>query len=386
VKDTVESFALVGPAQPRVVFRLVAQPTAQPAQDETYSQSTAPAESSNQATDEAPSASEKTDASQPPPINITVTPDGRIVISSDDVAALDQLEDLMAELEPPQKKFEIFELKNSRASLVVLNLEEYFADELSEDDMPFWWDEGQSEDPATLGKARKLRFIWDSDTNTIVVQNASPAQLETIRELIKIYDQPVSEDAVAKRRTDIVQIRYSSAQDIATAIKEVYRDLLSSKDKEFEGGRNGEDRDRGSRESRWSFFGGSSSQKSAPMKMSFEGALSIGVDEISNTLIISADDTIWENVKELAVSLDEKAKPDTVVQIHQLTGSLDAEELQDTLEDVLGNPWMGNKPTQSQNNRGGNDRGRSDRSEGDRGGDSDRWRRDRDRDRERGRD
>ena len=34
-----------------------------------------------------------------------------------------------------------------------------------------------------------------------MVQNASPAQLEVIRELIKIYDQPVSEDAVSKRRT-----------------------------------------------------------------------------------------------------------------------------------------------------------------------------------------
>jgi Bacterial type II/III secretion system short domain len=380
-----ESVAIVRLKSQRALFQLVAQNT-ESSQDATEAEQASaptisPAEDPPNA--DAPAA---TNAEDPPPINITVTPDGRMVISSDDVAALDQLEDLLAELEPPKRDFEIFELKNSRASAVVVNLEEYFADQIADDDAfsSWYWGEEESESQATLGKSRKLRFIWDSDTNSIVVQNASEAQLEVIRELIRIYDQPVSEDAIAKRRTDIVPIRYSSAEDIATAIKEVYRDLLSSKDKEFEGGRNGEERDRG-RDRSWSFFGGSSSQKSAPMKMSFEGALSIGVDEISNSLIISADDTIWENIRDLAVSLDEKARPDTVVQIHQLSGSLDAEELQDSLEDILSSPWQGNKPTQSQNNRGGGDRGRSDRDR-DRRRDYDRDRGDRDRDRDRDRD
>lgn len=381
-------------------FMLIAQespaPTAESAEGPKSPPASAPAAQTSPAVEAPPSETTAAttpeapakDAS-PPPINITVTPDGRIVISSDDVAALDQVEDMLAELEPPQSDFEVFPLKNSRASLVALNLEEYFADELSDDDQSFgwWWgEEQQQDDPATLGTARKLRFIWDSDTNTIVVQNASASQLDVIRKLIEIYDQPVSEDAVAKRRTDIVPIRYSNAQDIATAIKEVYRDLLSSKDKEFQRGNGeGDERDRG-RESRYSFFGGSSSQKSAPMKMSFEGALSIGVDEISNTLIISADEQIWENIHDLAVSLDEKARPDTVVQIHELRGSLDAEELQDALQDVLSQPWAGKKPAQAPNSRGGGgdrssgDRGSSDRSDGDRG--RDRGGRDGDRDRD----
>jgi hypothetical protein len=352
------------------------------------------AEQAESAADVAPSSteeakpSESTPPAEPPdaakpavpsaPINITVTPDGRLIISSDDVAALDQLEELMNELEPPQRDYEVFQLYNSRASMVSLNLEEYFEEELGEEDdnNNFSWffgnDRNESEDPATLGKPRKLRFIWDSDTNTIVAQNATPSQLEVIRKLIEIYDQPVSEDSVSKRRTDIVPIKYSSAQDIGTAIKEVYRDLLSSKDKEFQEG-NGRDRDEGgrSRSERFSFFGGSSSssQKSAPMKMSFEGALSIGVDEISNSLIISADDAIWENVKELAVSLDEKAKPDTVVQVHELRGSLKAADLQAVLNTALSRPWPGGKPPEgaaASNNRGRNEGGERG---GDRGGD-----------------
>lgn len=322
-------------------------------------------------------------AEKAPAINITVTPDGRMIISSDDVAALDQLEELMSELESPRSDFEVFQLYNSRASMVTLNLEEYFADELSDDadtnSFGWWWDDNrnQQEDPATMGKPRKLRFIYDIDTNTVVAQNATPAQLETIRKLVEIYDQPLSEDSVSKRRTDIVPIRYSNAEDIGTAIKEVYRDLLSSKDKEFQanGGRGGEDGGR-SRSERFSFFGGSSSQKSTPMKMSFEGALSIGVDEISNSLIISADDAIWENVKDLAVSLDEKAKPDTVVQVHELRGSLKAVDLQAVLNTALARPWQGAKPPEgsASGSRGGggesSSRSRSDRDRGDdRGGD-----------------
>ena len=369
-------FAQAHGAQPS--FLLVAEQA-----EEATADAAPPAAEEAKAAESAPPAAEalKT-AEQSSPINITVTPDGRMIISSDDVAALDQLEELMNELEPPQQDFEVFQLYNSRASMVSLNLEEYFADELSEDadttSFGWWWDDNNNkdEDPATLGKPRKLRFIYDIDTNTIVAQNANPAQLEVIRELVKIYDQPVSEDSVSKRKTDIIPIRYSNAQDIGTAIKEVYRDLLSSKDKEFQAnnGREGDDGGR-SRSERFSFFGGSSSSsaKSKPMKMSFEGALSIGVDEISNSLIISADEAIWDNVHELAVSLDEKAKPDTVVQVHELRGSLKAADLQAVLNTALARPWQGNKPPEgaASSSRGGRSSEGGDRGgdRGDRGGD-----------------
>jgi type II secretory pathway component GspD/PulD (secretin) len=341
-----------------------------------------PAEADKPAAAEAAKSAEAASGG-PPPINVTVTPDGRIIISSDDVAALDQVEDLLSELEAPRRDFEVFQLRNSRASLVSLNLEEYFADELSDDDnnnFPwfFFGDEPKAEDPATLGKRRKLRFIWDNDTNTIVAQNASPAQLQVIRKLVEIYDQPINEESVAKRLTEVIPVRYSRAQDIATAIKEVYRDLLSSKDKEFQGKQG--DQGGPSRNERSWRFGGSSDQKTAPMKVSFEGALSIGVDEISNTIIVSAEEQICKTVHELAITLDEKARPDTVVQVHELRGRLKADDLQKALETALAQPWPGGKPGQAGGGgRGDRDdeqrnRGDRDRGDRDRGGDGDRQR------------
>jgi hypothetical protein len=372
------SFALLGkaPASSRISFVADAiTPEAQPpAANPNASAAPNPAASPQ---DKAPAAADADAPAAPqksPPINITVTPEGKIVITSDDPAALDQLEDLLAQLEPQQRQFETFHLKHSRAYLVYLNLKDYFEDELGDDNnsMPWWWDQPQKqEDPATLGKRRKLRFVWDDDSNTIVVQNASPAQLEVIRKLIDIYDQPVNEDDVARRKTDIVPIKYSHAQDIAAAIKEVYRDLLSSKDKEFQ--RQGEgEKGQGRSESRYRFgFGGSSDEKSTPMKMSFEGALSIGVDEISNSLIISAEEQIWGSVRDLAVSLDEKAKPNTVVQIHELQSGMSPAQLQKALATALAQPWPGGKPPQAANGQNGkqgdNNNNNGDHNRGDRG-------------------
>jgi type II secretory pathway component GspD/PulD (secretin) len=294
--------------------------------------------------------------SEPPPINITVTPDGRIVISSNDVAALDQLEDLLGDLEPPRKEFEIFgPLKNSRASSVVINLEEYFAEELADDDLDRLFFGGGNDSPNTLGKPRKLRFIWDPDTNTILVQNASPAQLAIVKKLIEIYDAPAGADDVAKRRTEIIQVQYSRAEDIATALKDVYRDLLSSKDQAFQNDRrNGGDRGGGGggRNIYYSFSTGND-DKTAPVKIAFEGALSVGVDSVSNSLIISAQEQIFNNVKQIVTMLDQQARSDTVVQVHRISGSITGEELQEALETALSQPWPGGRPESGIGGRGG---------------------------------
>jgi type II secretory pathway component GspD/PulD (secretin) len=326
--------------------------------------------------DKAPAAA--TRVASGPPINLTVTPDGRIVISSDDPVALDQLEDLMAELSPPQKDFKVYKLKNTDCRDVWYNLKDYFEDELADDEgdnfFRLWNGFDEKNDTATLGKRRKLRFIWDTATNTVLVQNASPAQIQVIDKLVEIYDQPPAADSVRQRRTAIVQVKYSRAQDIATSIKEVYRDLLSSKDKEFQS-RDGNQRGQGGGRREVVYrLPGMGDNKSGPVKVAFEGALSIGVDTISNTLIISAEEQIIAEVKGIVAQLDEEAKPDTVVQVHRVTGSLDAEELQQALSTALSRPWPGGKPEgaggqngQGGGNRGGGDRGRR-RGEGGGGG------------------
>jgi type II secretory pathway component GspD/PulD (secretin) len=171
----------------------------------------------------------------------------------------------------------------------------------------------------------------------------------------------------------LLKIKYSKATEIAEALKEVYRDLLSSKDKEFEQG--GDQRQRNSTTERVTVIrygdGSGGNQRPSPVKVGFEGALSIGVDDVSNTLLISVQEELYESVVQMVQKLDEEAAPNTVVRVHRVNGNVSAEALRKTINDALGNGT-------GQEARGPGDRdGR--RGEGDRN--RDRRRRDRDRNR-----
>ncbi|MGE3316647.1 MAG: secretin N-terminal domain-containing protein [Planctomycetaceae bacterium] len=167
-------------------------------------------------------------AATPPPISITRGPDGRLVITSQDAQALDRLEELVNQMAPPKKQYAVFHLKYASASMVRLNLEEYFEEEQKKEDGNdrfrrwYWgdWDDDNSQKDTSLrlSKRRPLRFIYDIDSNTIVVQGASPSQLTEIEELIAIYDKPEPQNSRTVRKTQIFQIQYSKAKIIAEAV------------------------------------------------------------------------------------------------------------------------------------------------------------------------
>ena len=122
--------------------------------------------------------------------------------------------------------------------------------------------------------------------------------------------------------------------------------MLSSKDKEFQGkdGKGGGTRT----ETHYRFFNsgddGDSKKKSAPMKIAFEGALSVGVDEVSNSLIISAEENVWSNIRDLVLHLDESARPNTMVQVHRVHAGVATSRLRQALAEALSQPWPGGKP------------------------------------------
>ncbi len=124
-----------------------------------------------------------------------------------------------------------------------MNLEDYFKDDRKKDDprdsfMRFLWfdemPENKKKDDPQLGNRKPLKFISDNDTNTIVATGASDAQRILIKELIELWDTPDKNKAKDARYTKMIPIRYSRAEAIEQAIKDVYRDFLSSNDKAFE--------------------------------------------------------------------------------------------------------------------------------------------------------
>jgi type II secretory pathway component GspD/PulD (secretin) len=325
-------------------------------------------EPANQTSKAAPPAEGSTPSTNqsaaPAPVTITVNPDGRLTISSTDTVALDRMEQLIEELSPPQRRFKVFRLNYIRAIDFYFDvLKDYFKEDLEtkgdNEFLGYFWGPrfGKSEDKTgpTLSKRKKLMLTWDPQSNSILAANASASQMAEIEQLISEFDKPARSDSVEKRRTAPVKIRFSKPTVIAAAVKEVYRDLLSSKDKEFDRGDQKEKRGNGERVTIIDYapsMGEGGDGRPSQLKVGFEGALSLGADDVSGTLIVSAQTAIFDDIVKMVHELDEQAAPKTTVQVYQTHGIVRAEALQKALEKAVGKAWLGNRPEQQPNQTG----------------------------------
>ncbi|MEX2140705.1 MAG: secretin N-terminal domain-containing protein [Pirellulales bacterium] len=244
---------------------------------------------------------ESESANDAPSINITEGPGGQLIITSQDVEALDAVETLIQQILPKKADYEVFRLKHASPYSVQLTLEQI----LGIDQAPYGRSSGLSASaPPTL------RFISDIDTGTLLVQGATAEQLQKIEGLIELYDQPETLEKEQQRKTEIYEVKYSHAEAVAEVVKEVYRDLLSSNDKTFT-----RERKEGEGSSRDLGYGVNYGSR-IPQ---FKGLLSIGVEEKSNTLVISAPAFLMEDVMGLIRDVDQRAASHKV-KVVQLNG------------------------------------------------------------------
>lgn len=276
-------------------------------------------------------------------VAVQVDPTGRLVISSDDPAALDRLEELVAALAPKPEKFRLFYVTERRPDFIVQNLEVYFEDELKEENGQVldWWGRMQGvneeDEPIRLSRRRPLRFLADDWSSSILVANATPAQLAEIERLIKRWDRQPIDDRVLARRTATVKLEYSKASVVVGALKEVYRDLLSKRDKEFD---TPEQKARASTKDylttiRFRDQSGAG-RATEPTFIGFDGVLSLGADDQANVVIVSASEEIFDSVVATIRALDEEARPTTAVQVVQLSGGVATDDVRRALVEALG--------------------------------------------------
>ena len=286
------------------------------------------------------------------PVSISVGPDGRLVIASEDTRALDRLEELMTTLMPERPDYHLFRLKYAYASTVAYNLEDIFADKEKEPASRgrtyYFYDyygsggNKKEEEKFRLSKRRPLKFISDYSSNSILVQNADPDQLKTIADLIEFYDQPEPSDSQSIRKTEVVSVKYSKASVIAETVKDVYRDLLSANDKALA---NNQQKNGPERNFTYVFDsdsgGGSDEERKTP---SFKGLLSLGVDDLSNTLIVSAPAYFIDDVLKVIEDLDQAAEPTVeTVEVISLSQGVSAPEIQEKLMKILQQRSSGGK-------------------------------------------
>lgn len=305
------------------------------------------------------------------PIRIGRGPDGRVMISSEDPAALDQLEELIIQLAPPRRDYKVFKMKYKSTWVygVAENLKDFFedGDKKSKNNGRSWdpwyggWRNDQSSDTSgrRLSKRRPLKFIVDVDSNSILVTGADQAQLKLIEDLISLYDVPESKDPQATRLTKVYTVRYSKSRIIAEAVKDVYRDLLSTNDPAMQNQNNQKNEKTSERSFTYIYNTGGNDEKKPEAPVRFKGALSLGIDELSNTLIVSAGEGLLLSVMDTIRELDEAARPATPrMQVIQLNRNIDVGEVQKRLTKLTVKPQQKapqqpQQPRQQQNGQPG---------------------------------
>lgn len=281
-----------------------------------------------------------------PEMTVYQGPDGRLLLMCPDPRALDLVEQLLRDALPPPPTYQVFRLRYAWADNVAKILESLFSDqEDSRGRSPYWffdpwsWNSRSETSRTTrLSHRRPVKFVADNDTNSIVVQNADQRQLAEIKQVIEFYDQPPPTDGQSVRVTEIFLLKWSKASQVATAIKDVYRDLLSPNENQRPG-------ERGI----LLFFSDPFSDSRTPR---FKGLLSVGVDEVSNSLIVSAPVYLMTEIRELIAQLDRHAEPNaTTVEVIRLKNGLSAEHLRKGLGNILSGtqtpPQVTKEPTGS---------------------------------------
>ncbi len=285
---------------------------------------------------------------QPPPVNVSVGPNGELIITSPDTEALDLFEEMVQGFVPQRRDFKVFYLKHASAFNVVLNLEEYFEIDKKKDNTnrrPYYYfgydDFGSSSnknDTRRLSKRRELKFIWDTDTNSILVHGADASQLKVIEDLIELYDKQEPPDSRMARMTTVFTLKYSKAKVVGEAVKDVYRDLLSSNDKALQ--QQGDQQQKNSKRAENVYitnFGDEGGDDPRGTQVKFKGKLSIGIDEFSNTLVVSTEgENLMQNVSKMIESLDSAARPAlSRVHVMNVTGTMHSTDVRKALARAL---------------------------------------------------
>lgn len=304
-------------------------------------EATTPAPATTPAKPEGPSTTIKSKSGAE--IVVTATKNG-IVITSEDLDALDEFEKLVRTLGEPygtgginSKELTVYYLKYAKAETAAALLQQMMtgAPAASEGndrglmgDMAasMMGDIGGGMMGALLGlggggggggtttTSGAFSVIADPRLNALVI-SATQRDLDMIDQLLQVIDQPESPGAPETQpRPKFIPVINNTAQDVANIVKQVYAGRIQGEGGGQQRQPSPEDFIRALRGGGGGGRGGNSRQNTGE-----EQKMTIGVDTKSNSLIVSAPDYLFLEVRALVEHLDQVAVPeDTIVQVRSI--------------------------------------------------------------------
>ena len=261
---------------------------------------------------------------------------GGLLIASEDLEALDAFEELAIALSDPalfpDNDYTVFYLKYAKAEAAAKLLNDLIsgeggaaADSLASAAFGNLLDAAAS----VLDTSGPLQIIPDGRINALIVRGQA-ADVELIRQLLTIIDQEHSpEDVQTQAPPRLIPVFNSSAADVAEVVKEIYAKRIHGSNAR---GNNNNRQDMeqliaAMRSGRGGGPGGGGRGGGGSGQPQVEPDLTVGVDNRSNSLIVSAPEPLFLEIKALVAQLDEvaissnevtrvvavtKANPDTI--------------------------------------------------------------------------
>lgn len=231
-------------------------------------------------------------SSAQPPVRLIEGDNGEVMILSRDPNAAETAKKLLEGMLPEASSVAVIPMQHAQAAAIKRQL-----DELLQEDKPATPPTPAAANavPKLTKKPAPIKIDPDLRTNRIIIRNASEVQLKRIRQLVEVLDQPVSSEDRLARMQRVYRFKYRKAEEVATMVKEVYRDLLSINDRVFSNPTTPSTR--GS-------FGYNQNLAATASNPEYQGLLSVGIDLEANLLVVSAPSYLIEEIMKLVESVD----------------------------------------------------------------------------------
>lgn len=292
---------------------------------------------------------------KPAEILVSVGPNG-ILIASEDIEALNDFEELLKTFmqRPPGPNFNVFYLKYVKADLAAELLQEIIGGAPAESgggsllgDMAanmmgggggllggllgLGGGGGGSGSTTPIKTSSPVSIVADTRLNALVVQG-NPADVDIVERLLEIVDKEASpEDVQIAGKPRMIPVENIPAADAAAVVKDVFASRVAAS--------SNQPRQPSPQEMIQALRGGGGGGRTRAQRQErSEPKMTIGVDTRSNTLIVSAPEPLFLEVKMLVAELDkagEDSNSSETVRVVTLKRT-SPELLQKALSSVIG--------------------------------------------------
>lgn len=313
---------------------------------------------------------------------------GGVMIASEDMEALDDFEALLRTLASRSvagdKEFTVFYLKYARAQVVGELLEQIFGGGGSSSSGgrsligdiagaafgdvggglmgTLLGGGGGDSVPTTVRATGTISIVPDNRLNALVVQ-ANAMDLDTIEQLLKVLDQKGSpEEVLVVAKPQLIPVYNTSAEEVANVVRQVYADRIA--------GAPGSQRQPSPEDfiralrgggGRGNRGGGRNERQEETQRMT------VGVDTRTNSIVVSAPDSLFAEVKLLVEQLDTNTGMSSETMKVVTLKRTNPTSVQQALTQLVGDQirTSANGSSNNNNNRSGSNRNNGDRSRGD---------------------